>query len=275
MSVKTRILCAVSALCLLGSTACFSVYAAELTEKRSGEEYVEPADPGNTDPGYTDPGYTDPGYTDPGYTDPGNTDPGNTDPGITDPGNTDPGNTDPGNTDPGNTDPGSTDPGYTDPGNTGSGNTAPGYTDPGVTSEYTGEGGYTQPEQPAVTSYVDYTSQYIAYTYEAQYDDNYYYVPTYTEPTESLIEVESEVIDTDELSADDWKSIMLDLEQGNITDGTKTFNFIKNNKETNEDNSLMWMLYLGIGLIMAAVFLIIFVVLSTNKENNRLRKCFP
>ena len=89
------------------------------------------------------------------------------------------------------------------------------------------------------------------------------YVPTYTEPAESLIEVESEAIDTDELTADDWKSIMLDLEQGNISDGTKTFNFIKNNEDTDSDNSLMWMLYLGTGLITIAIFLVIFVVIST------------
>ncbi len=264
MSVKTRILCAVSALCFLGSVACFSGYAAELLNKPSGDEYTEPADPGYTDPGNTDPGYTDPGYTDPGYTDPGYTDPGNTDPGYTDPGNTDPGNTDPGVTDPGTTEP---DTSYSDPG----------YEDPGTTSEYTesygevvSEGNYTQPDvqQP----YVDYASQYIAYTYEAQYDDNYYYVPTYTEPTESLIEVESEVMDTDELTSDDWKSIMLDLEQGNMADGTKTFNFIKNNKETEEDYSLMWMLYLGMGLIIAAVFIILFVVISSNKAKKNFKK---
>ena len=272
MSFKTRIICAVSALCLMGSAACLSAYAAELFEQKSGDEYTEPADQGNTDPGYTDPGYTDPGVTDPGYSDPGYTDPGYSDPGSTDPGNTSPSYSDPGYSDPGSTDPGNSDPGYSNPGGT----------DQGAASEYSGEtgngseGSYVPPEQPAVTSYVDYTSQYIAYTYEAQYDDNYYYVPTYTEPAESLIEVESEVIDTDELSADDWKSIMLDLEQGNITDGTKTFNFIKNNNdETGDDNSLMWMLYLGVGLIMAAVFLLIFVVLSTNKENNRMRKYRP
>ena len=229
MSVKTRILCAVSALCFLGSVACFSGYAAELLNKPSGDEYTEPADPG--------------------YTDPGNTDPGNTDPGVTDPGTTEP------------------DTSYSDPG----------YEDPGTTSEYTesygevvSEGNYTQPDvqQP----YVDYASQYIAYTYEAQYDDNYYYVPTYTEPTESLIEVESEVMDTDELTSDDWKSIMLDLEQGNMADGTKTFNFIKNNKETEEDYSLMWMLYLGMGLIIAAVFIILFVVISSNKAKKNFKK---
>ena len=265
MTAKMKILCAVSALCVLGSIACFSGYAAEMLPKPSGEEYTEPADPGYTDPGYTDPGYTDPGYTDPGYTDPGYTNPGNTDPGNTDPGYTDPGNTDPGNTDPGYTEP---DPSYSDPGYEEPQSTDQEYTP--AYSEVISEGNYPQPD--TTTSYVDYTSQYIAYTYEAEYDDDYYYVPTYTEPAESLIEVESEAIDTDELTADDWKSIMLDLEQGNISDGTKTFNFIKNNEDTDSDNSLMWMLYLGTGLITIAIFLVIFVVISTKKANKSFKK---
>ena len=66
---------------------------------------------------------------------------------------------------------------------------------------------------------------------------------------------------------------MLDLEQCGITDGTKTFNFIKNNAENDgSDNSLMWMLYLGMGLITIAIFIIIYVVISTKKANKSFRK---
>ena len=260
MTAKLKILCTVSALCLLCSIVFFSGFVTEVVPKASGEEYTEPTDPGNTDPGsYTDPGYTDPGsYTDPGYTDPGS----NADPGYTDPGS--------------NTDPGYTEPVYSAPDQS---YTQSSYEEPQSTvqeytpaySEVISEGNY--PQRDTTRRYVDYTSQYIAYTYEAQYDDNYYYVPTYTEPTESLIEVESDTIDTDELTSDDWKSIMLDLEQGGITDGTKTFNFIKNNAENDgSDNSLMWMLYLGMGLITIAIFIIIYVVISTKKANKSFRK---
>ena len=285
MSKKLKILSVVSALCLLGSAACFSGYAVELANSPSGEDYTGNAgvytDPGTT--AYTDPGttYADPGttYTDPGttYVDPGTTytDPGTT---YTDPGTT---YTDPGTTT--YTDPGTTT--YTDPGYTVST-----YTDPGTT--YTDPSYYSNTTTNVVTDntyqtynydnytyynttsyYMDYTSQYnqyVANTYQAKYDDNYYYVPSYTAPEESLIEIDSKEVDTDELTRDDWNKIMLALSDGNVTESdTQTFNFIKNNVEEG-DTSVDWMLYLGIVLVFMAVLTVAFVVITTNKANDKL-----
>ena len=285
MSKKLRIISAISTLCLLGSIACFSGYAAESVTAPSGEEY-----PGNTtvtDPGtttYTDPGttYTDPGYT---YTDPGTTytDPGTT---YTDPGTIASTYTDPGTTT--YTDPVvSYDPVYEDPGTTVSYDTS--YTDPGYT--------YTDPTYSETTTnvvsdntyqtynydnysynttsyYIDYTSQYTQYienTYQAEYDDNYYYVPSYTAPEESLIDIESKQVDTDELTDDDWEKIILALSDGESGgSGTQTFNFIKNNSEEG-DTSVDWMLYLGIVLIFMAVLTVAFVVITTNKANDKVK----
>ena len=197
-------------------------------------------------------------------------------------------------TDPGTTyvDPGTTT--YTDPGTTT-------YTDPGTTASYYDPGTttYTDPVYSNTTTttdnnyqtynydsysyydttsyYTNYTSQYNQYvtnTYQAQYDDNYYYVPSYTAPEESLIEVDSaQEVDTDELTQEDWHNIMLDLSDGNNVkeSDTKTFNFIKENTEEG-DTSVEWMLYLGIVLILMAVLTVIFVVITTNKASDKQMK---
>ena len=283
MSKKLRILSVISALCLLGSIACFSGYAVELANSPSGEEYAgntAVTDPGTT---YTDPGtaYTDPGYT---YTDPGTayTDPGTA---YTDPGTAASAYVDPGTTtytdpvvsyDPGYTDPGTAasayDPGYTDPGYT-----EPTYSDTGanVVSDSTYQTyNYDNYSYNTTSYYIDYTSQYTQYienTYQAKYDDNYYYVPSYTAPEESLIEIDSKEVDTDELTKDDWAKIMLALSDGDVNDsGTQTFSFIKNNNEEG-DTSVDWMLYLGIVLIFMAVLTVAFVVITTNKANDKLK----
>ena len=124
------------------------------------------------------------------------------------------------------------------------------------------------------STYVDNSYQYNQYIYnttQAQYDDNYIYVPQYEEPTESLVQTESKSIDTDELSQSDWKAIMLDLSNGS-RDGSngdaKTFSFIKDN-ETEGDSDMMWMVYLGTALILASIFLVIFVIVSSTKEKPR------
>ncbi|MBQ2604659.1 MAG: hypothetical protein VZR27_02805 [Acutalibacteraceae bacterium] len=249
MSLKMRLLCVFSALCFLGSIACFSGVAAENLYRISGDEDIV-VDPGvQPDPVVPDPVVPDPAAPDPVAPDP--------DPIYVDP---------------------TPDPVVSD------------YTDYPNTPVYdTDNGGYNQPVDPGVNSYndynsyyyeypvesynayIDYTSQYIENTYNAYYDDNYYYVPEYTAPTENLIDASSKVIDTDELSADDWNTIMLSLENGKVSDdGTKTFNFIKNNEQTG-DTSITWMLYLGCTLIVSAVFVIIFVIISTKKAKRKLR----
>lgn len=244
MSIKLRVLCIAAALCFLGSIACFSGYASEVLAQPSGdEEYVEPTVPEPTVPEPVNPEPVDPAPVDPEPVDP--------EPVVSDPVYSEPGYEDPSNTESSFEEP------Y-DP----SSEYMPEY------SEVTSDGNYSQTD---VSSYIDYASQYIAYTYSATYDDNYYYVPSYTEPTQSLIDISSKEVDTDELSSDDWKNIILDLEQGNITDGTKTFNFIKNN-ETEGDTSIDWMLYLGMGLIVLAIIIVIYVIISTQKANRLVKK---
>ena len=246
MSLKMRILCILSALCFLGAVACFTGYASESIYRASGDEdiAVDPVTP--PDPVVPDPVEPDPVIPDPVIPDPVIPDPIDPDPVVPDPAEPDPVVPDP------------------------------------VVSDYvpdygTDYGGDYPPVDPGVNSYneynsyVDYTSQYIEYTYNAYYDDNYYYVPEYTAPVESLIDANSKEIDTDELSADDWNTIMLSLENGKVSDdGTKTFNFIKNNEEVG-DTSIAWMLYLGCALIISAVFVIIFVIISTKKAKKKYR----
>ena len=77
-------------------------------------------------------------------------------------------------------------------------------------------------------------------------------------------------MDTDELTKDDWNKIMLALSDGDVAQSdTQTFNFIKNNVEEG-DTSVDWMLYLGIVLIFMAVLTVAFVVITTNKANDKL-----
>lgn len=270
MTKKFRALCASAIICVIGAAACFSGYAAELINLPSGEDpnavAAEPAAPITepVTPGYTEPvAPTEPvieptpAPADPGYTEPVEpVTPSYTEsvPSVYEP------------VDPGYTDPGYVDPGYTDP-NYGSTTTA-------VASEYT-----YQPENynnysyyDTNSFYMDYNSQYTQYienTYQAQYDDNYYYVPSYTAPEESLIETSSKEVNEEELTNDDWHKIMLDLSDGNVKEGnTKTFNFIKNNDQEG-DSSVEWMLYVGVVLILMSVLTISFVVITTNKANEK------
>lgn len=263
MSIKLRILCVISALCFLGSVACFSGYAAEFFDRPSGDEDV-PADPGYVEP---EPVYPDPEPVVPNP-EPVDPDPGNVsvDPIYSDPGTVSVDPVDPGNEDPGSvvsheSDPGtvSVDPGNEDPTSSNS-----------VTvSDLISDGNYPQDN----SSSIDYTSeynQYIENTNQAKYDDNYLYIPSYTAPTEKLIETSSKIVDTDELTAEDWARIMLDLDDGNISnDGSKTFSFIKDNEEEG-DTSIEWMLYLGVALIVLSIFTVIFVIISTSKANEKL-----
>lgn len=256
MTKKIKAMLAAAALCVFGSAACFSGYAFENNLQYSGEDVggdagtvaVDPA-PVTTDP--VTPGYTEP--VDPGYVDP--ITPGYTEPVVS-------------NYDPGYVDP--VTPGYTAPVVSGY---DPGYVDPTVpdttTSTYVPYNYDNYSYYNTTSYYMDYNSQYTQYlenTYAAQYDDNYYYVPSYTAPQESLIEVSSAPVDTDELTQDDWHKIMLDLSDGDAksNDGTKTFNFIKQNTEKG-DTSVDWMLYLGIALIGMAFLTVTFVVITTNK----------
>ncbi len=153
-----------------------------------------------------------------------------------------------------------------------------------ATSEYTysatysdviSEGNYPQPTVSYQTqSYTDYTTsyvdnsyqynQYVYNTYQAQYDDNYIYIPEYEEPAESLVNTASKVIDTDELTNDDWHSIMLDLSNDNIkkSKGTQTFDFIKDNTEEG-DSGMLWLVYAGVAMIFTSAFMVIFVIVSS------------
>lgn len=267
MTIKMKFLCVVSALSFLASTACFSAYAAELLDERSGDDEpvvsYEPAvdpipepdpipqpDP-EPDPGY-DPGYEpDPGYDpiqsyepDPGY----NSEPGDWSSNIENSGESE------------------------FESNYSAVTTSEDYTSQFTVSDFIDESSYLQQEPGTVSDFTDYnqyTSGNYVNPYSAVYDDNYVYIPSYTEPTQSLIDTNSKVVNTDELTQDDWASIMLDLEAGNISDdGTKTFNFIKQNDEQG-DTSIKWMLYLGVALILLSIFLIIFVVISTQKANRK------
>ena len=63
---------------------------------------------------------------------------------------------------------------------------------------------------------------------------------------------------------------MLALSDSNDTEkATQTFNFIKNNTEEG-DTSVDWMLYLGIVLIFMAMLTVVFVVITTNKANDKI-----
>ena len=276
MKLKFKILCITSALCFLGSGACFSAFAAEQLQLPSGdEEYttpvvveeqpvtveptvpVEPVAPVITtepDPATT---YTpDPVYTE-SYT---------TEQPVT------------------------TDPGYTEPDTTG---TQTGtdqtysatYTDVISDGNFPAAATYSVPTTDYYSSYstnynYDYAAnaqqynQYLYNTYQAQYDDNYIYVPEYEAPAESLIETSSKQVDTDELTKDDWKSIMLDLSDGNLNDdGAQTFSFIKDNEEKGDSN-MMWMVYLGTALIIASILMVIFVFVTMGKENAKNKEFY-
>lgn len=247
MTLKLKILCALSALSFLASTACLSAYAAEMIDRPSGEDEIPtvsyddtPAvdpmpDPDPTpNPAVPDPGesYVSDAPVDPGY------------------------------------DSSAAEPDYGDSGVTSGDDTTVSSVTP---SDLIDDSNYPQEDTTASTSsdyndYNQYNNAYVdPYNVSTIYDDNYVYVPSYTEPEESLIDNSSKQINTDELTADDWKKIMLDLEDGNISnDGTKTFNFIKNSEESG-DTSIGWMLYLGIALILMSIFLIIFVIISSSK----------
>ena len=261
MKLKHKIISVISALCFLGSSACYTAFAAELMRAPSGDE-----DTGYTEPVTPDPGYTEPVTPDPGYTEPVTPDPGYTDPGTTDPGYTEEPSDDPSYYDPTY----SEDPGY-DGGDYSGTDYSPTY------SDVISDGNYPQPvvSTPVYSSpaYVDNTqqyNQYIANQYQAEYDDNYIYIPEYEEPTESLVSTSSKVIDTDELTQDDWSSIMLDLSNGNLGDAAnaQTFNFIKDNEDTG-DTDMMWLVYLGTALILASILLIVFVIVSTAKAKSK------
>ncbi len=262
MSISNKIISVISAICLLGGAACFSVFAAEPLFPSADEDTVtaaeEPAAPA-VEPAAPEPAapIEDPQPAD----DPIAAEPQPADPTV------------------------QPDPGYTDPQpayepdpdagtqpSDGGGDTSysPTY------SDVISDGNFPQPTYtPEVYSqpsaYVDNTQQYNQYLYnttQAQYDDNYIYVPEYQEPTESLISTPSKSIDTDELTNADWNSIILDLSNGaaNTEGGTQTFNFIKDNEEEG-DTDMMWLVYVGTVLILLSILLIIFVVVSTSKAN--------
>ena len=257
MSIKLRILCVISALCFLGSVACFSGYAAEIFYHSSGDEEV-PADPGYVEP---EPVYPDP---EPVYPDPEPVTP-NPDPGtvsqdpVVDPTQStvsqEPTYSDPGTV--------STEP--ADPNNV---SQDPSNSSPTV-SDVISDGNYPQDTFSTRIDDASEYNQYIENINQAKYDDNYLYIPSYTAPTEKLIETSSKIVDTDELTAEDWAKIILDLDDGNISDdGSKTFSFIKDNEEEG-DTSIEWMLYLGVALIVLSIFTVIFVIISTSKANEK------
>lgn len=274
MKLKLKLLCAASALCFLGSVACFSAFAAEQIQLPSGdEEYtapavteqpvaveptvpVEPAAPViTTEPDPTTTYTPDPGYTE-SYT---------------------------------VEQPVATDPGYTDPGTSAQTVTdqtySATYTDVISDGNFPEAATYSVPTTDYYSSYqtnynYDYAAnaqqynQYVYNTTQAQYDDNYIYVPEYEAPTESLIETSSKEVDTDELTKDDWKSIMLDISDGNLNDdGAQTFSFIKDNEEEG-DSDMMWMVYLGTALVIVSILMVIFVFVTMSKENAKNKEFY-
>lgn len=276
MKLKLRLISVLSALCILGSIACFSAFAAELMNAPSGEDGAVTADPVEqpaTDPIVADPApATDPVVVDPApATDPVTVDSGTYEPPVTSVAEDPVESYNPGTT----TSAYEPDPGYSE--NPGETSAVSESTYSATYSDVISEGNFPQ---PVVSTYVDTPTvfidnseqynQYIANTYQAQYDDNYIYVPEYEEPTESLISTPAKVIDTDELNNDDWHSIMLDLSAGNMDagDGTMTFNFIKENNEEG-DSDMMWLVYLGTILIIAAILMVIYVIVSTGKAKEK------
>lgn len=81
----------------------------------------------------------------------------------------------------------------------------------------------------------------------------------------------SKTVDTNELNSSDWK-IALDL--GDEQGGSNDFNFIKNNKSADDENSNQWMLFLGVGLIAVSLAGIIgTIVYCVNKaKKNKTAK---
>ncbi|MDE7389815.1 MAG: hypothetical protein K2M82_02600 [Lachnospiraceae bacterium] len=254
MTVKLKFLCVISAISFLASLACFAGYAAELNGERVGDEdtptvSVDPAPDVPVDPGYTDPVYSEPTYVDPVVSDPGYVEP---DPGMS-------------------SDIGGDDPMVSVPGTDIGGTSEPiDIAEPSLSTDVDNSQVDIDGTTTSVSSdYTDY-NQYNSYyqnPYNAVYDDNYVYVPSYTEPTESLVNNSSKIINRDELTADDWKRIMLDLNDGNVSggNGNLTFNFIKENDEQGE-SSVEWMLYLGATLIFVSVAIVVFVVLTSSKK---------
>lgn len=259
MTVKLRALCVVSALSFLASLTCFSAYAAELLDRYSGDDDVyssyepvpDPTPQPDPEPDPTpqpDPN-PDP---EPDPTPQPDPDP-QPDPTVS--GEPDPvvsGDPDPTVSNTGSNSPTVSD--LIDDSNFPSNNTSIIYSSTvSDYNDYNQNGGYVNP-------------------YTTSYDDNYVYVPSYTEPEGNLIDTSSKVINTDELTNDDWAKIILDLEKGNISDdGTKTFNFIKENNAQG-DTSIIWMLYLGFGLIALSIFTVTFVIISTNVTMRRSKK---
>lgn len=270
MTIKLRVLCVISAICFLASTACLTGYATEMLDRYTGDDEpivdIEPAPDPTPDPVPVPDPTPDPvpdptpdpvpdPTPDPGYSEviPSTVEPPvdseviNSDPNyiVSDPTNSDVVTSVPSEDVSGGEDVSQLTP-----------------------SDLISDGNFPQEDTSSVIvvdPYVDYASQYIANTQSAWYDDNYVYVPTYTAPAQDLVDTTSKEIDTDELTKDDWATIMLDLQEGNIGgDGTNTFNFIKNN-ESQGDTSIAWMLYVGVALILVSIFLVIFVVLSTKK----------
>ena len=78
MKLKLKVISIISALCFLGSVACFSAVAADVLSQPSGdEEYVESTpteqytpDPVTVDPVTPDPGYVEPTDPEPVYSEP-------------------------------------------------------------------------------------------------------------------------------------------------------------------------------------------------------------
>lgn len=257
MTVKLKVLSVISALSFLASTACFSAYAAELLDRRSGDDDL----PGFVDP-VPDPDPQPDPVPDPDPNPDPNPDPDpQPDPVVS--------------TEP---DPGvSTVTSTFEPGSDPDNSNVSGEDDSSMNfSNIINDSNFPQsdPISSYQSDYNDYNqSNYYVNPYSTVYDDNYVYVPSYTEPEQDLIDTSSKVINTDELTKDDWAKIMLDLEQGNISDdGTKTFNFIKENDKKG-DTSIAWMLYLGMGLILLSIFTVIYVIISTNitlRKNRRM-----
>ena len=262
MSIKHRIISIISAVCLLGSAACFSVFAADSLTP-SGDEETAPAAVEPTAPAVTENPVVEPAAPEPEPVQEPIQEPA-ADPTVVDPQPTDPGYTD---------DPTTYAPEYTEnPTQQDNGETtySPTYSDV-ITEENYPQPTYTPPESYYTQPYVDTTQQYNQYLYnttQAEYDDNYIYMPQYEEPTESLISTPPKPINTDELTSADWRSIVLDLSNGTAAaeGGTQSFDFIKDNEEEG-DTDMMWLVYLGTVLIIASILLIVYVIVSTSKAN--------
>lgn len=135
---------------------------------------------------------------------------------------------------------------------------------------------YSEPDYipPSSDDFGGYESNYSFYDDDSSYDDGaadsgdgMSSAGVVSSVDNDLYDV-SKTVDSNELNSSDWK-IALDLSSGQ--DGANDFNFIKNNKSADDENSNHWMLFLGIGLIAAALAGIIGTIVYCVNRSKKIK----